>query len=684
MPPTAIEAPPGGGGARPRGGRRELSRGAARGRLGLLLLASAALYAVPVWWGLPSREGWAVDEIVPVQVVEPYRWPDKYPPLHRYLLAALGGAVERVAGWLGAPPDSLDHARFLADRLLSTCLAVLVLWLLYRAVRVTADRATALWAAALAAPALPLVYYAKTANLDVPYLFWFALSALFYLRALEGGRTLDYVVLAVAAAGAVATKDQAYGLYVLVPAVLLADLARRRRDAGRSGWGALVDRRLWTAAAAAAGTLALIWAFARDGELSRHLTALTSERAVGRYRIYPATWAGQWRQALQSARHLWAAAGGPVAVAALVGLGVALRRPRRYRAALALGAMALSYYLFFVVPIGYNYVRFFLPVLLVAAVLAAVAARELAAWARLGPVGAAVLALVLLGWPLARAVALDLHMVGDARYAAEAWLRDGGLESRALGLGNERHLPRHIATVEWRRLEDAPCEVLQATESDVLIVDPDEVRGARERSTLAWLSSGLAGYSETRRFENRFASDLFHRSDVEWNLDKITRRLIVYRADGDPCYDAPGVWRRLARVRRGGSLPDRAGLAAAILGGVVETRPLGGDRMSVAGLAPDRWTRGPRPAAVLVRAPRRRPLRPRFDVVAPEVDEEARLWVEDGRSVTAVDLAGRVTTVELPEVGAGSTALFVVWTDAAWSPAGSRRLLGVRLLPARR
>ena len=29
----------------------------------------------------------------------------------------------------------------------------------------------------------PFVYYAKTANLDVPYLFWFALSLVFYLRA---------------------------------------------------------------------------------------------------------------------------------------------------------------------------------------------------------------------------------------------------------------------------------------------------------------------------------------------------------------------------------------------------------------------------------------------------------------------------------------------------------------------
>lgn len=674
MPAIAVEAAP---------PCRPLSRAVARRRLAVLLLASAALYAVPVWWGLPSREGWALDEIVPHQVVEPYDWPDKYPPLHRHLLSALARGVAASGERGDAAAEAIHRRQFLAARLLSTCLALLTVWLVYRAARFAGDRTTALWAAALAAPALPLVYYAKTANLDAPYVFWFALSAVFYLRALATGELRAYLGLAVAAAAAVSTKDQAYGLYVAVPFVLAWDLVRRRAAAGRPAWSGLLDRRLWLAAVAAGGGLALVWACALEGELPRHLAALASDRAVGRYRIYPATLAGQWEQAMHSARYVWLAAAPTTALAALAGLALALRRPREHRPALALLVTAASYYLFFLVPIGYNYVRFFLPVVPVVAVFAALGLRRLLASPWLGRTGRLALALTALAWPLARAVALDLHMIGDARYAAESWLRSAGPGTRALGIGHQRLLPRHLRTMEWRRLEEEPCRVLRAAASDTVLVNPDEVRGERERATLAWLASGLAGYREAARFENRFPVELFHRPGVQWNLNKIARTIAAYRATGGECFDAAGVWRRLRRARQGEALSDRAGLAAAVLAGVVDTLPLGGRRMVVAGLAPDRWSRGTRPVAVVVHARATRGVRPRFDVVAPpRPGGAARLFVEDGRAVAEYVLDGPRTTVELPEVAAGSTALFVVWTDAAWTPETSGRILGVRLLPS--
>src|SRR5262249_50656244 len=75
-------------------------------------------------------------------------------------------------------------------------------------------------AAALVALTPTFVYYAKMGNLDVPYLFWFALSLLFFLRAWRRARVVDVVLFALAAALAVATKDQAFALYVLtVPAL---------------------------------------------------------------------------------------------------------------------------------------------------------------------------------------------------------------------------------------------------------------------------------------------------------------------------------------------------------------------------------------------------------------------------------------------------------------------------------
>lgn len=663
-----------------------LSRAAARRRLIVLLLVGAVLYAVPVWWGLPSEEGWAVDEIVPAEVVEAQRWPDKYPPFHRHLLSVLDRGVAALGALSGATAASIHQRQFVVHRLTSVCLALLTLWIVYRVAREVGDRATALWAAALVAPTLPLVYYAKTANLDVPYLAWFALSALCLVRALDTGRWRAYVGLGAAAALAVSTKDQAYGLYVVVPAVLLWDLARRRRAAGRPAWSALLDRRLWLAGAAATACLGLVWALAPEGELARHLGALTSDRAVGRYRIYPFTLRGQWEQAAQSARYVWLAAGPTTSLAALAGVGIALGRPRRHRLPLALLAAAASYYLFFMVPIGYNYVRFLLPVLLVTGLFAALGLRRVLAWPALGRWGRLALAVPILGWPLSRAVLLDLHMAGDARYGAEEWLRSTGHEARAVGFGDERHLPRRIETIDWRRLEDEPCRLLGATGAAVLVVNPDEVRGDRERASLGWLAGGLSGYRPADRFANRFPADLFHRPGVQWNLNKIAREIVVLRSSGEECFDAAGVWRRLRRRRQGEALPNRTGLAAAIVAGVVESRPLGGRRASVAGLAPDGWTRGSRPAAVVVRGRASRAARPRFDVVSPAmpVGGTATFFVEDGGSVTAVPLHGPRTTIQLPAVAPGVTALFVVWTDRAWTPEGSRRVLGVRLLPSSR
>ena len=68
------------------------------------------------------------------------------------------------------------------------------------------------WSGALAAllfMGMPtLAFHTRLATLDVPYVFWWALSLLFGLRALEQPRWRDLLGFAVAAALAVTTKDQ--------------------------------------------------------------------------------------------------------------------------------------------------------------------------------------------------------------------------------------------------------------------------------------------------------------------------------------------------------------------------------------------------------------------------------------------------------------------------------------------
>jgi len=218
-----------------------------RRALGLVLAVALVLGAWGLRWGLPSEFGWAADEVLPADVDTAvgqrfaHGWHTKYPPLHFALLAAASAPV-RVAGRaLGWEAARVHDARMTAGRVLSLALSLGVLLLVARGGRELGDAVAGVLAAALLASSVPFAYYAKMANLDVPYLFWFALSLLFFLRALRRGQPRDFGLFALAAAAAVATKDQAFALYVLTVPFLVWEIVRRRRQEAASAGS---DRRL--------------------------------------------------------------------------------------------------------------------------------------------------------------------------------------------------------------------------------------------------------------------------------------------------------------------------------------------------------------------------------------------------------------------------------------------------------
>ena len=244
--PSAVDAslgPP----TNPVRSEEGMTRAHRRG-LGLLLTLSVGLNAFGLGWGLPGRESWAPDEVVPTEVVEGMAlgfsggWYSKYPPLHYYLLAVLVAPALR-SGSVRAPEGVGARARVLTDavntrlsaqsRGLSVLMAAGMLVAVFMAGRMLLGPTGALLAAALVAGMPPFAFYAKLANLDVPALFWWAVSLVFLLRVLRWHRTRDYLLLAATAVAAVCTKDQTYGLYVLcVPWIL----ASRARHDGRPGW----------------------------------------------------------------------------------------------------------------------------------------------------------------------------------------------------------------------------------------------------------------------------------------------------------------------------------------------------------------------------------------------------------------------------------------------------------------
>jgi 4-amino-4-deoxy-L-arabinose transferase-like glycosyltransferase len=222
-----------------------------------ILLASFALNVIPVWWGLPAI--WPPDELTPGTVLRAFAehfshgWFDRWPPLHYYVLtAALSPALVLDAfGRIDFATTAWGMAAALVGRAVSlaaaagTLIAVAIV-----ASRVLGRRAGML-AAAIFALALPFPYYAKTANLDVPYVFWFAVSFVFYVRLLDAPRTRDAVAFAVCATFAVCTKDQAYALYPLMALAIAVRVWRARRAAGLPSWRLLFDPRILAGVATA-------------------------------------------------------------------------------------------------------------------------------------------------------------------------------------------------------------------------------------------------------------------------------------------------------------------------------------------------------------------------------------------------------------------------------------------------
>jgi hypothetical protein len=111
--------------------------------------------------------------------------------------------------------------------LLMGCVSLLIL---ARIARRTVNASAGRWAALWAATCLTFAYYARTSNLDGPYLMWTALAIDRLLTLAESHSRRDYVLFGVLAGAAIATKDQAYASFVLPGLVYLLALPLTKQN----------------------------------------------------------------------------------------------------------------------------------------------------------------------------------------------------------------------------------------------------------------------------------------------------------------------------------------------------------------------------------------------------------------------------------------------------------------------
>ncbi len=138
-------------------------------------------------------------------------------------------------------------AMALIARAVSVLLSLGLLWNVAQIGKLLRGSARAgVWVAIACGLNAVLTYYSQTTNLDVPYLFWSFVSLRWLVHAIVRRAPSSLRRAIVFAALAVATKDQAYALFLLgVPLTLAAwwlldvearPLAPGREGARRSAW----------------------------------------------------------------------------------------------------------------------------------------------------------------------------------------------------------------------------------------------------------------------------------------------------------------------------------------------------------------------------------------------------------------------------------------------------------------
>ena len=450
-----------------------------------VLVVAFVLHTTGIGWGLPGSDGWDDDGIAPRDfLVGTYMtyWRSHYftyPPVHLVLLTILTlpvtiAGLARAASWtqqdvvaeLIRVPYMTTFA--VVARLVTGAMAIGIVCVVARIGEALWGRRAGIWAAAVVALNVVFTYYAHTSNLDVPYLFWTLLALLSLVRTIlrhDPKYLRHFAFLCVLAIG---TKDQAYAVFLLsFPVVIVHWLVAD--PWARTNRGAIL-RELVIAAFGGIVFLGIV-----DGALInpsgfiervRFLTGPASQD----HATYAPSWAGRVCVLVDTVRNFGRYY--PLALAPLVGYGVYLHfvRTRRDPARAVAGLLPLFASVSFA--LAFNCVarrtdhRFLLPQSLFVGLYAGLAFDSLTSCAGEGSRSkrasrvrtlAWLTATMLGGRALFECVGVDVALLRDPRYEAEAWLARHVHSGEVIEVyGNNVYLPRLPSGASVIRLDTSP------------------------------------------------------------------------------------------------------------------------------------------------------------------------------------------------------------------------------------
>ena len=453
-----------------------------------VVAGSALLNIAGIWWGVPSA--WAGDELTPKGVLIALSrhfssgWFDRYPPLHFYVLTVAYSPVlaADALGWLHLSDPQQVSLLMLIGRLVSVVAAAGTIVAVYACGAQVFGRRAGVWAAAAMAVVPMFVFYAKTANPEAAYVFWFATALAFYLRAIDSGEVRDVVIFCACAAMSICTKDQAYALFISMPFVLMYR------------WRVIADRRLIIGGAAAALVFIAVQNIALNAQgFLGHVRDITGPGS--NYRMFPQSLGGHVSLLALTVRLDVSSWGWPMFVASAAGLVIALRDARLRASAVVVALVAGTYYAGFIAVVGYDYDRYLLPICVVQALCAGVALEWIAA-ASTADTWRRVAAGAVVGYSILYGATVDALMIRDSRYDAERWLQAHAGSQRLVATTFPDVVNPRMGA--FRSVDIDTRQDLQKWDPEYFVLDADYARAIAphrpEAALVAGLHDGTLGY----------------------------------------------------------------------------------------------------------------------------------------------------------------------------------------------
>ena len=225
-----------------------------------LLIPLAIAYVLQIGHGLPNQDvTWHADgdPMVPLVFAEKAildgwntGWHTASPDFHRFVLLLIQGpymVAQKMAGNLdgfdmeaGYPYDIQDFDSVfmhlaLITRMVSVLMALGSVFFVMKTSRALFPNNSPVFAGIILGFAPSIVYFVHTETLDVPMLFWISAAFYCYVRAIQTFQLRYYLWLAIFAAVSIATKDYAYGVFVLMPFPLVFALAKHAYEINAKG-----------------------------------------------------------------------------------------------------------------------------------------------------------------------------------------------------------------------------------------------------------------------------------------------------------------------------------------------------------------------------------------------------------------------------------------------------------------